>query len=79
MRRVLLAAAVVSLVACAPAPHAGRSGSGGFQGPKAGASGFSAIAKRPIGTTMRAHFINVGQGDSTLLEFPCGARLQVIG
>ena len=24
---------------------------------------------------MRAHFINVGQGDSTLLEFPCGIVL----
>jgi len=24
---------------------------------------------------MRAHFINVGQADSTLLEFPCGAIL----
>ena len=24
---------------------------------------------------MRAHFINVGQGDATLLEFPCGAVL----
>jgi competence protein ComEC len=25
--------------------------------------------------TMRAHFIDVGQGDATLLEFPCGAAL----
>src|SRR5215212_8992553 len=25
--------------------------------------------------TMRAHYINVGQGDATLLEFPCGAVL----
>jgi len=26
-------------------------------------------------TTMQAHFINVGQADATLLEFPCGAIL----
>lgn len=29
----------------------------------------------PVVTTMRAHFINVGQGDATLLEFPCGTVL----
>jgi len=28
---------------------------------------------------MSAHFINVGQGDATLLEFPCGAVLIVSG
>ena len=75
MRCVLVAVSILLALACAPAPPSGRSGSGGFQGPKAGASGFPAVAKRPIGTTMRAHFINVGQGDSTLLEFPCGAIL----
>jgi competence protein ComEC len=29
----------------------------------------------PPAATMRAHFIDVGQGDATLLEFPCGAAL----
>ncbi len=30
----------------------------------------------PLGTeSMRAHFIDVGQGDATLLEFPCGTVL----
>ena len=28
---------------------------------------------------MTAHFINVGQGDATLLEFPCGAVLLFTG
>lgn len=31
---------------------------------------FSASAQ-----TMTAHFIDVGQGDATLIEFPCGAAL----
>jgi beta-lactamase superfamily II metal-dependent hydrolase len=31
-----------------------------------------AVAQAPV---MRAHFIDVGQGDATLLEFPCGAIL----
>jgi len=30
---------------------------------------------QPAGTEMYAHFINVGQADATLLEFPCGAVL----
>ncbi|MCB9569318.1 MAG: MBL fold metallo-hydrolase [Myxococcales bacterium] len=28
-----------------------------------------------VGDTMRMHFIDIGQGDATLLEFPCGAVL----
>ncbi len=36
----------------------------------------AAVAPRRLaGPTMRAHFIDVGQGACTLLEFPCGAVL----
>jgi hypothetical protein len=33
----------------------------------------SAAAAQP--SSMTAHFINIGQGESVLLEFPCGAML----
>jgi competence protein ComEC len=56
----------------------GSGGSGGTvtPGPIHGTTtrAFSQLA--PItGTQMRVHFIDVGQGASTLLEFPCGAAL----
>ncbi len=33
------------------------------------------VVSAQVHPTMNAHFINVGQGDATLLEFPCGAVL----
>lgn len=33
------------------------------------------VGQDSTATTMQAHFINVGQADATLLEFPCGAIL----
>ena len=35
----------------------------------------SAAAEHAPGEAMRFHFIDIGQGDATLLEFPCGAVL----
>src|SRR4051794_29520640 len=35
----------------------------------------SSASTRAAEPRMRAHFIDVGQGASTLLEFPCGAIL----
>src|ERR1700693_1308583 len=35
----------------------------------------SIYGQQPAGNEMEAHFINVGQADATLLEFPCGAIL----
>ncbi len=39
--------------------------------------GWAALLVAPLfgAEAMRAHFINVGQADSILLEFPCGAVL----
>ena len=40
------------------------------------APGCAFLRSQPSGPpTMYAHFINVGQADATLLEFPCGAVL----
>ena len=36
----------------------------------------TALGQQPV---MYAHFIDVGQGDATLLEFPCGLVLVDVG
>jgi competence protein ComEC len=36
---------------------------------------FCGYSQPPSGNQMQAHFINVGQADAALLEFPCGAVL----
>jgi beta-lactamase superfamily II metal-dependent hydrolase len=44
--------------------------------PGQGTGGGTVAASQPLsGATMKAHFINMGQGNSTLLEFSCGAIL----
>ena len=46
------------------------------QAPAANAPGIARAPRRRMpGPTMSAHFIDVGQGACTLLEFPCGAVL----
>jgi len=63
--------AALTLAACSgPTPPVPRDPT---RGGRSGAQSLAAQARRL--PQMKAHFINVGQGDAVLFEFPCGAVL----
>jgi len=76
VRKLLLVLVTLELVSCAPhsaAPH--RLGEAGRAAVRHGPPAAPADPR----TTLRVHFIDVGQADAVLLEFPCAAMLVDLG
>ena len=69
----------LGLVSCAPyAAGPQRLGGAGRSGVRHGTAAPPAAPADPR-TTLRVHFIDVGQADAVLLEFPCAAMLVDLG